>query len=317
MKMGETPIQAANSAIRLAHIIYKAGVNGFNPTHELRELLTTADLKGGAFFTNTLHEYIRTTVEWKMDKKGIRSGGDPEGEWNTWIEVAEEKFKLIRGRGDEVDRRIHEELKNRKALNPNGGGVYQPNIEGMPAPAPAPRPNPPPNPPRPRDDKDHKDNKDDKYYCKLHGRNSTHTTGDCKVLKKGLESANPEVIRALTTTLAPGTDLTSKGQRPNANYNGNRDGGDAHDRGNGDRRDLAKCQRCSNAAGRSIWHNQSKCYLEPGVEVPDWFNPMEEGRRKIVNDKRRAQGLGELPPFRRQPPRHGVARTQGGCSTLP
>jgi hypothetical protein len=132
MKMGETPIQAANSAIRLAHIIYKAGVNGFNPTHELRELLTTADLKGGAFFTNTLHEYIRTTVEWKMDKKGIRSGGDPEGEWNTWIEVAEEKFKLIRGRGDEVDRRIHEELKNRKALTPMEVVCTNPTLRACP-----------------------------------------------------------------------------------------------------------------------------------------------------------------------------------------
>jgi archaellum component FlaC len=300
MGPGESPAQAAARATRLAQIIHNSGVRGFDMDHELRELFTNPDLKGGAFFTKALHDYIIHLVQGRMDAFE-REGKvlDAKGERDLWSRTAEEQFSQIRGKGFGKDKEIQYECNNRASINPDGLGYFQPRDAKLSR-----AKNPPAaanvNTSKPASDKHTNLNKG-KLFCSHHQWNDTHTTGECKYLARvALEGqqSGKSFKKALTTTPAAGTDLTTKGSRPNAKYSVAGSGPKpAHTSYGQAKQEAAKCMRCTELCGRPVWHAPDRCFMEPNTPVEEWFNPPDEVRRRVVERKRKAQGMGPLPPF--------------------
>jgi hypothetical protein len=319
MRPGQSPVQAATRVIHLAEIIRGSGFAGFDMNYELRELFTNQSLKGGAFLTNALYDHIESTVLNEMDR--LRASGQS---WEThpvefrelWINTAQRRFIDIRGRGTALDQMIQyqAQARVRKLTNPSGLWSYEPKTMSHYL-------NSEPKLPYPHDalatpvigkevDPAGGKQRTGQHYCEIHGHNKTHTTAQCKAAKRGAAAppANPAV---LTTTPAPGADLTHKGGRPGAKYAGQQNPAAGRGPpGNPPREPNAErpvCELCSSVVGRAWRHKAGECYADPKTPVPEWFNPVNADLRKVINAKRKAQGLSALPP----PPDH-EARVRSG-----
>jgi len=311
LRMGpkETPTQAAARAIRLALIIYDSGQRSFNPDHELRELFTTPDLKGGAFFTNTLFKHIEPMVLHQLESERVDGLTDPVRERDIWIEKAESRYKAIHGSGSQMDKEMARDHASRIDTNRQGMGVYKPmdrskgkdssnHAGGSESHG------------KSNADKASKDKSNDKGkgkgkgradepMCIFHPESQTHTTSECAQVRKLVDQhhAGDKPKRVATTTPAPGTDPTAKGSRPNAKYSQAGGSQGAAPTGGYSRPEAVVCKRCTDLVGRTVRHRADKCFMDPKVAIEEWFNPSDAARRKVVEEKRKKAGMGPLPPY--------------------
>jgi hypothetical protein len=280
MKPGESPLQAAARVVRYAQILQDAGIPGFDKDYRLWELITNPNRAGGPFFTRALYDRIEVVVNAELKRLNLHREHSAAA-LRVWITVADERFTAIRGHDLELDRKIQDECQKRS------NNQKQKDAKSTPAAAGA-KTGQGPN----------MDPKAGNNWCSLHGYNQTHKSDDCRTLQrqiKAVDTKREELVRMATTIPQEGANLVDKGTRPGAAYNNNRtpvaEGHPAAQK----RDDKVNCKVCSDLAGHSVEHRPDSCFMQQGVRVPEWFQPIDARRRDIVNQKRAAQGLPKLP----------------------
>jgi len=297
MQADETPSAAVNRVYNMADVLMRTGIRGLAVDYELNELITNPNLKGGAFFTNTLHRIVFPMVRSQLAAERIDALNDPKAYRAVYTHWANEIYMDIHGSRSADDLAICAELKDRRSLNPNGTGVYDlgKGKQGATDGASGSGAKTPQKGAQQKAQEKHPDQGDFKHYCAYHKGNNTHGTDACYKIKQLVEQeeAGGEARRAMTTTSAPGQNPTDKGTRPNTRYaRGSDQSNDPS------RQSPVRCDVCTKVVGKAITHRPDQCFLDPEVPVEEWFNPYDEGRRAIINKKREKKGLGPLEPFK-------------------
>jgi hypothetical protein len=303
MKPGEAPLQAATRVMRWGQILQDAGIPGFDKDYRLWDLLTNQSRPGGPFFTRALYDKIELVVSAELKRLNLHRV-HTEAALRIWIQVADETFTAARGHNLELDRKIQDECVKRQ----NSGGKQNKDAKGTPAAPAAGKGDTPKGP--------NMDKGAGSKWCNMHGYNQTHTTDDCRTLERQLKAAGKkqdELVRMATTIPQPGANPADKGLRPGAAYNNNRTPtaeGHPAARGGGEKH---TCRVCSELAGHPVEHRPDSCFMQQGVRVPEWFQPLDARRRQIVNDKRVAQGMTRLPDAPPKPAGRAYTATPLDC----
>jgi hypothetical protein len=300
MKPGESPLQAAARVVRYAQILQDAGIPGFDKDYRLWDLLTNQSRPGGPFFTRALYDKIEVVVHAELKRLNLHREHSAAA-LRVWIQVADEHFTAARGHNLELDRKIQEEC-NKRSQKQNKDAKGTPAAAANPGAKTGQGPN--------------MDPKAGNKWCSLHGYNQTHASEECRSLQRQLKAAEAkrdDLVRMATTIPQAGANLVDKGIRPGAAYNNNRtqDSGDHPAARKRDEKSI--CRVCSDLAGHSVEHRPDSCFMQQGVRVPEWFQPIDAKRRGIVNDKRAAQGLPRLPDVQPKPAGKAYATTSLDC----
>jgi hypothetical protein len=300
MKPGESPLQAAARVVRYAQILQDAGIPGFDKDYRLWDLLTNQSRAGGPFFTRALYDKIEVVVNAELKRLNLHREHSAAA-LRVWIQVADEHFTAARGHNLELDRKIQEEC-NKRSQKQNKDAKGTPAAAANSGAKTGQGPN--------------TDPKAGNKWCSLHGYNQTHASEDCRSLQRQLKAAEAkrdDLVRMATTIPQAGANLVDKGTRPGAAYNNNRTQ-DSGDHPAARRRDdKSICKVCSDLAGHSVEHRPDSCFMQQGVRVPEWFQPIDAKRRGIVNDKRAAQGLPRLPDVQPRPAGKAYATAPLDC----
>ena len=291
MSPTDTPTHAVAKATLLADIIAESGVgHAFNYEFELTNLITNGDLKGGAFFTNALHEKIENQVLNDIKNKGWVSPTDNHHIRQLWTSNAEACYNQTVGRpNSKLMKAITYDHNHRDITNVHGEGYYKAidNKKAASARQEPPEKEGPGRAPAPQNTRQNTQ-VGDTFYCLLHGNNSDHETNHCAHLIEYAKQKNAEwrkngAGRVGAVTPAPGTDPTLKGSRQDARYNRQDSAPSRHQSADPRQADNIICPICSDLVGRNFYHGSGTCYMDPKVVAPDWFNPQDEQRRTILN----------------------------------
>ncbi len=318
MKVGETPLQAYTRMRLMATIIHDFKFQGFLLEHELTMLLTVKELRGGAFFTNTLHELAHNDVS-----NGISMAEHNKGspltvfeELDIWVTLTQKKYMHLHSRDPEALRKVHHEAANRSA-NDGSMGVYKPNLTEAQAWNPPKAPAATPAAAAPKA-------KAKTGGCHIHGPGAGHTTEQCQAFKNIIEeranallAAGARTPRALTTLPAPGADPNAKGVHPGRPYAANQAPAQpSRADANAGPPNYPRCERCFRVTNRDYFHRPENCQLDPKTRIIAGFNVPDKPRRDIINEKRKKQDMPPLEPFVYKP-RVGVALAQPAANHTP